>query len=683
MMRNWILALLLIPLLFGGMRLAENSSLNQLRLYWFDSLVRYAPREAIEDSPFVLAAIDEASLEEIGQWPWPRNKTADLVHALFDAGAALIVMDINFAHPDRFSPEELAKVLGEDVARGVELDTDAALQAAISRGPVVLGSFRSVQDQQAVGPTPRAFPVFAPGYFSIGSDPIRHIPLFDDYLEPLPQLANASYSVANVMVASDADGVLREVPLIVGAGDGTDFGTEMRFFLALEAVRIALGEPQYVIESTPSDASLIRDFQGVRRIQLGDVKIPVSGNGAMRLYESSELGSRVISAADLIAGQLASEVEGKIVFIGRRGIGMGDRATGPLGTLRRGIDMQVMIAEQIISGQYLYVPPSARWIEFALIWIVCIAVILAMSSRIRVQAVRMALAFLAVLAPWAISLAAFSAPSWAAPVAAGGAAAVQIHHLIDPNAAGLAGAITVIVGFAGRVIEAELAKSKLRTEFARYLPPVIVDGLAKQRGGLVMEPATRDITVMFVDVRGFTTISENLSAGDTVALVNKFLSVISDVIFAHEGTIDKFLGDGVMAFWNAPIDQPNHKMMAFEAGRDIIEKIGGFNAAIKADPYWLDILGDKDIRVGVGIHTGTASVGNFGSEKRVDYSAVGDTVNSAARIESQCKDFSATLLVSEEAVPDAHRREENFAGTVTLKGRKMETRLYDFSPDLD
>ncbi|MEM7598727.1 MAG: adenylate/guanylate cyclase domain-containing protein [Pseudomonadota bacterium] len=676
MLRNWIFGLLLIPLIFGGLRLAENETLNQLRLYWFDSLVRYDPRDTPDDSPFVLAAIDEVSLAEIGQWPWPRNKTAELLHALFDGGAAMVVMDINFAHPDRFSPDELGKMLGDEIGRAAVLDTDAMLEQAIARGPVVLGSFRSVQDRQPTGPRPRAFPVFAPGYFSIGSDPINHIPLFDDYLEPLPELANAAYSVANVMVSSDADGVLRELPLIVGAGDGSELGTELRFFLALEAVRIGLGEPQYIIKSTPSDRSVLRDFQGLRAVQLGQTDIPVSSSGAMRLYESVDIGAAVIPAADLMAGQAMDAVQGKIVFIGRRGIGMGDRATGSIGTLRRGIDMQVMAAEQIISGEYLHVPPAARWIEFALIWAVCIAVMLALSSRIRAQAVRMGLSVLAVFAPWAISLLAFSAPSWAA-----GTGSAQVHYLIDPNAAGLAGAITMLIGFAGRVIEAEITKSKLRTEFARYLSPVIVDGLARQGGGHVMEPATREITVMFVDVRGFTSISENLSAADTVSLVNKFLSVISDVIFAHDGTIDKFLGDGVMAFWNAPIDQPGHRTMAFEAGVEIVRKIDALNEEVQADPYWKDILGGRDLRVGVGVHTGKASVGNFGSEKRVDYSAVGDTVNSAARIESQCKDFSATLLLSEEAVPKARMNKDKLAGTVTLKGRKMVTRLYNFSPE--
>ncbi|MEO0751853.1 MAG: adenylate/guanylate cyclase domain-containing protein [Pseudomonadota bacterium] len=676
MLRNWIFGLLLIPLVFGGMRLAENETLNQLRLYWFDSLVRYSPRKVPEESPFVLAAIDEVSLEEIGQWPWPRNKTAELVHALFDGGAAMVVMDINFAHPDRFSPDELTKVLGDEIANVAVLDTDAALQEAIARGPVILGSFRSVQGRAPTGPMQRSFPVFAPGYFSIGSDPINHIPLFDDYLEPLTPLANAAYSVANVMVSSDADGVLRELPLVVGAGDGSEFGTELRFFLALEAVRVGLGETQYIIKSTQADRSVLRDFQGLRAVQLGETSIPVSNSGAMRLYESVEIGATVLSATEIMAGQAALAVDGKIVFIGRRGIGMGDRATGSLGTLRRGIDMQVMAAEQIISGEYLHVPPAARWIEFVLIWAVCIAVILALSSRIREQVVRMALSVLAVFAPWAASLLAFSAPSWAA-----GSGAVQVHYLIDPNAAGLAGAITVLIGFAGRVIEAEITKSKLRTEFARYLSPVIVDGLARQGGGHVMEPATREITVMFVDVRGFTSISETLSAADTVALVNKFLSVISDVIFAHDGTIDKFLGDGVMAFWNAPIDQPDHREMAFEAGVDIVRQIAVLNDHVQADPYWKTILGGRDLRVGVGVHTGKASVGNFGSEKRVDYSAVGDTVNSAARIESQCKDFDATLLLSEEAVPKTRMNQKRLAGTVTLKGRKMETRLYNFSPE--
>lgn len=678
MLRNWIFGLLLIPLMFGGLRLAENDTLNQLRLYWFDSLVRYDPREVPENSPFVLAAIDEASLEEVGQWPWPRNKTAELVHALFDAGAALVVMDINFAHPDRFSPEELTKMLGDEIEQAAVIDTDAMLERAISRGPVILGSFRSVQNRRPQGPAPRAFPVFAPGYFSIGSDPINHVPLFDDYLEPLTPLANAAYSVANVMVSSDADGVLRELPLVVGAGDGSELGTELRFFLALEAVRIGLGETQYVIQSTTSDRSLLRDFQGVRTVQLGKGDIPVSGSGAMRLYESVDIGAEVIPAVDIMTGEAASTIDGKIAFIGRRGIGMGDRATGPMGTLRRGIDMQVMAAEQIISGEYLHVPPAARWIEFALVWAVCIAVIIALSSRIRIPAIRMALSVLAVFAPWAISLAAFTTPAWAAAEGA-----TQIHYLVDPNAAGLAGIITVIIGFAGRVIEAEIAKSKLRTEFSRYLSPVIVDGLARETGAHLMEPATREITVMFVDVRGFTTISENLSAADTVALVNKFLSVISDAIFAHDGTIDKYLGDGVMAFWNAPLDQPDHRDMAFDAGVDIVRQIAALNDEVKDDPYWKGILGGRDLRVGVGINTGKASVGNFGSAKRVDYGAIGDTVNSAARIESQCKEFSATLLLSEEAVPEAHKSEERLAGTVTLKGRKMETRLYDFSPEFD
>jgi len=251
------------------------------------------------------------------------------------------------------------------------------------------------------------------------------------------------------------------------------------------------------------------------------------------------------------------------------------------------------------------------------------------------------------------------------------------------NAASLAGGITVLIGFAGRFIEAEVAKSKLRAQFARYLSPVVVDSLAKQGADDVMKPAIKDLTVMFVDVRGFTTMSEALSVEDTVALVNKFLSVISDVVFAHKGTISKYLGDGAMAFWNAPLSQPAHRESALAAGREIIRRIAILNAEVKADPYWKDALKGHDIRVGVGLHSGIASVGNFGSDKRVDYCAAGDTVNTASRIESMCKEFNATLLLSEEAIPEGQLTEARLAGTVTLKGRKTQTKLYDFSPQQD
>lgn len=679
---HWPFALAFV-LLMGGLalRVSESGLIHRLRNAGFDTMMRLSPREAISPSPIVLLAIDQTALDEQGQWPWSRLKMAELTDTIREAGAGVVVFDINFAQEDRMKAARVQEVLGIELPPGEYPDPDLAFAESLSQTAAVLASFSRQKSpsengyQSTAANTSTRFPA---GYFAVGEDPTFHVPQAPAFTDPLPSFARSSMALGSAMSAADADGILRRVPTAIAIGEPGALATELRFFLSIEALRVATGTAQYGITSRPpSPAGTPHELRGLEKLEMGKLSLPIDTQGHLRLYESHEFGAEVVSVADVLSpddarsGPAKAKLAGKVVFVAPRVFGLGDRAIGPLGTLRRGVDFHVGLAEQIIAGEFVAEPRWARLAETLALLSLGLALMLTLAGRRRrlSQQVILGLALLAL--PLAASWLIFD-QGWLQPDSGERG---STHLLVDGIWASLVGLLVFVSGLSGRALQTELAQRTLRASFSRYLPPSVVEVLDRDTDLSLFDPKEREITVMFVDVRGFTTLSEALNAKQSVALVNRFLTAISDSIQQESGTIDKYLGDGVMAFWNAPTEQPNHRELAIGAGLSILQAIDALNIELKTDPDLAEVMANRKLTVGIGLNTGRASVGNFGSEKRLDYSAIGDTVNSAARLEGLCKEFSAELILSSSTLCGISNSFEHL-GPTPIRGREDTIDVY-------
>lgn len=355
---------------------------------------------------------------------------------------------------------------------------------------------------------------------------------------------------------------------------------------------------------------------------------------------------------------VSAAIEGSIVFIGTSAAGLQDVRTTALGQNVPGVSLHAQIVEQILSGHYLSRPDWANGLEILAIAIAgCLLVLLTtFVSPVMALACGMAITALALVA------------SWVAFAYAG--------LLFDPLAPILAASITHFSATAFRFLVTDRERREVRQAFGRYLSPSLLYRIEHNRNALRLGGDDRELTVMFVDVRSFTEISERMAPTDVVTFLNTLLDALSRHVIANEGTLDKFIGDSIMAFWNAPVDVANHPRKALRAALGMRETLARLNAD---DAFGFGAT--QAVGIGIGIHTGIACVGNMGAETRFNYSAVGDTVNIAARIEAACKEVSFDILVSEataQALPGCALLE---AGALGLKGKTTRTRLFAVAGD--
>jgi adenylate cyclase len=636
---------LLIVAALTLLRAGDPPLLRQARDVTFDEYQRLAPRP-FQNMPVRIIDIDEASLREFGQWPWPRDRIAALVNRLSEMGASAIAFDILFAEPDRLSPRTVVRdVAGIDPAMLEKLpDNDEIFARAIAGKPVVLGFGLSNEGDYRP-------PVMA-GFAFTGESPINAPPRIKAATPLRPQLeANAS-GIGHISLDPDASAaVVRSIPLFL-----TD-GKQLYPNLALEALRVAQGASTYVLAGAPDTPDTMTE------VKIGDFVIPVTAEGELWLYVSPDRAERYISARQVLAAGGASAetkaaIEGSIVFVGTSAAGLQDIRTTALGQNVPGVSLHVQTVEQILSGRFLSRPDWADGLE-----ILSIAVIGSLLVLLTTF-VSPAVALVCGLLITAMALVA----SWLAFFYAG--------LLFDPLAPIVAGSITHFAATAFRFLVSDRERREVRRAFGHYLSPSLLYRIEHTPNALRLGGDDREITVMFVDVRSFTEISERLAPTAVVGFLNTLLDALSRHVIANEGTLDKFIGDSIMAFWNAPVDVADHAGKAVRAALGMRETLARLNAE--------DAFGfgnEQKVGIGIGIHTGLACVGNMGAEARFNYSAVGDAVNVAARIESSCKEVNFDILVSEEtarALPDYALLD---AGSLGLKGKSTRTRLFAVAGD--
>ncbi|ATU90972.1 CHASE2 domain-containing protein [Phyllobacterium zundukense] len=622
------------------LRASDPQLLKQAREVTFDEYQRVAPRP-FENLPVRVIDIDEASLREFGQWPWPRDRIATLVDRLSEMGASAIAFDILFAEPDRLSPRTVVRdVPGIDPSLLGQLpDNDEIFARSIAGKPVVLGFGLSNEGNYR--------PPVKAGFAFTGESPLGAPPRIKAATPLRPQLEANAAGIGHISLnPGSASNVVRAVPLFLSDGE------QLYPNLALEALRVAQGASTYVI----AGAANVPDTMTL--VKIGEFVVPVTAAGELWLYISRDTAERYISARQVLtAGDISPDVkaavDGSIVFVGTSAAGLQDIRTTALGQNVPGVSLHAQTVEQILSGHFLSRPDWADGLEILSIAVAgsFLVIVTTFVSPAVALACGLLITVFALLASW---LAFF-----------------YTGLLFDPLAPIVSGSITHFGATAFRFLVIDRERREVRRAFGKYLSPSLLYRIEHTPNALRLGGDDRELTVMFVDVRNFTQISEQLAPAAVVGFLNTLLDALSHHVVANEGTLDKFIGDSIMAFWNAPVDVANHGSKAVHAALAMRETLARLNAG---DAFGFG--GEQKVGIGIGIHTGLACVGNMGAETRFNYSAVGDAVNIAARIESSCKEVNFDILVSEttaKMLPDCALLE---AGALGLKGKSTRTKLF-------
>ena len=641
---------LLLGLLMG--RVADPQIVSNLRHSAFDLYQQLSPRE-VDPQPVSIVDIDDPSLEEFGQWPWPRTRMADLVERITQAGAVAMAFDIVFSEPDRLSPDKIASdntSLPETVRDGLNAlpANDAVFARAIAGSRVILGQ-TSVRSAAANRETDA--PMRDVAHAFIGGDPAPYLMRFPDILQNLPVLEDAAAGRGMFSVRPDADGIYRRVPLAMMVQG------KIRLGLAPELLRVATGGDAFAVRV--NDA-------GVDGVVLARQLVRTEADGTVWPHFSGSLRTRYVSAADLLAGRMPEgRLKGHLVLIGTSAIGLEDFRPTPLGVPMPGVEIHAQLLENILSQSMLVRPNYAIGAELAAT---------AGLSLLVIVLVPMLGAHLVI----ALTL-----------VLAGGYAGLSWYLfdsrglLIDPVWPALSVVGLVMLMSSLNYIREERMRQQIRGAFGQYVSPDLVAKLADNPDSLALGGERRDLTILFSDVRGFTALAEGFRddpAGLTT-LMNRFLTILSQAILDRRGTIDKFMGDAIMAFWNAPLDTPDHEAEACRAALQMQADIERFNSA-RAETARKSGKVLPPIDVGIGLNTGDCIVGNMGSDSRFDYTALGDPVNLASRLEGQSKAYGLRILLGERT---ARRVEDRFAlielDSLRVKGKSLPERIFGLLGD--
>ena len=639
-----------------ALRIFDPAPVARMRLAVFDSMLTASPRAVDETFPVRVLDIDEASLAEYGQWPWPRTRLAEIITRLNEAGARTVSIDLILAEPDRWNAANIAKELSQ--VPGLEPlgqtaatlpSNDAALAAALAKAPVVIGlaGDRTVTRNLT---DPRA------PFALAGDDPKLFVPSFEGGVGPLPALVDAATGLGAVNWLPGSDQVIRRVPLLIAAGG------KLYPSLALETIRIAQS-PTTTILVRSSGASGILSFgekTGIDSIRVGEVLLPTDAQGELWLKFAPHDPRRTLSARDLLAGKIdKSEIEGRFIFIGASATGLMDLRTTPLAAAVPGVEVHAQALEQMLSGDHLVRPAWATGAELSFLLIAgLLAAFLIWQSPTVARTIGTSGAVAAAIIISA-AIAAVIALSWYA---------YGRGLLIDPVYPSIALIAVYLVGSLTSYVRSEADRARIRSAFGYYVSPAVVEELAETPERLKLGGESRDVTLLFADVRGFSRLSEGMDAEHLVRFVNALFTPLADEILAHRGTIDKFMGDAVMAFWNAPLSDPDHARQACRAALAMQRSIVARNAARGET--------DDPIRLGIGLNTGACVVGNVGSPQRFDYSVLGDVVNTASRLEEMTKAYGVPIIIGEQTAAAAWDFALVEIGTAAIRGKDRNEKLF-------
>ena len=620
---HWLTGLFATLVLLSA-HVVLDRQLDPVRAIVYDEFQVLSPRPAAPN-PVVIIRIDDESLAAFGRWPWDRDKIAQLVRRTAAQGAAVIGLDVLFPEADT-------------TENGTQRDMELA--AALAETPSVLAV--SLGNSGTTHETdPKA------GWSVVGDVP-ETFPGFTGLVSSLPQLNEAAKGLGVIRAIPDSDGVLRHLPVVwLRTPPGTVQSPESRGIqvwpsFALELIRLYAQEPGFVVRMNAG---------GFDALRIAGTTIRLAGPGTVRLWESRHVPLS-ISAASLMRGESHEDLTGTIALITLDAIGASDYRITPTRPARPGAEIHAVQIEQMLAGAYLREMENARMIERG--WFVAAALTIILASGILARNLVGGFVFITLLL--------------AVPFAAAFIAYRNLGELIDPVLPAFAVFLVAATEGYTQYRRSETRRDALARQFGQFLSPAVVAKLMKSDTDALLGGEKREISILMTDIRGFTNLSERLEADRLIAIVNHFLGIATEEILNRDGTIDKFMGDAVLAFWNAPLDQEDHRERALSAAQALIARVAWENDQLEA-------RGLEPIRIGVAVETGVCSVGNFGSSLRFDYTAVGSPVNRVARLEAVTKKLGIPLVAGPEFATGTPV--ELFqAGAFELQGIEGETPVY-------
>ena len=621
-----------LTLLVAALYLYGLPLLDVLELKTYDMRLRSLP--STPPHQVTIATIDERSLAELGRWPWSRATLAKLVDRLDQAGARVIGFDIFFSEPEsREADTRLARAI-----RGRK----TVLSAVFLFNPEearFISAEKLEESKRAMAP--HAIRVMRRGGSVDGDREDFPMPVPHGVLANVPELQRSTSYIGHINVVPDEDGSLRRVPL-VHRFDGRYVPSA-----DVQAARAFLGGDEPVLH--------IASY-GIAGMELGKRFLPTDEFGRILVrYRGGEQTFATVSIADIFSGKAdTSLLRDRVVLIGNTAKGIGDMRVTPWGTTFPGVEVRANVIQNLIEGGVLQQPEWVVLVDIAAM----IVLGLTLAWLLPLFGVRNGGLFSAILLAVYLFL---------------------VNHVFQTQGLWLNAvypsllvALLFVSSTLVRYFSTESEKRHLRTAFQHYVPATVIDEIVADASKLRLGGEKRELTVLFSDIRGFTTLSETLAPEELVGLLNVYFTAMTGKIFAHKGSLDKYIGDAIMAVFGAPISDPQHPRLACRAGLDMMRGLAELHVRWKSEGHPL-------FDIGIGINTGPMIVGNMGSLDRFNYTVVGDAVNLASRIEALNKDYGTNILVSEdtyEQVKDEFPLARE-VDRVRVRGRTQSARLYE------
>ena len=650
---SFLVLLCLLALQLSGSQVpaGRGGPIDRLDALLYDWRFQLLPPEREPILPIVIVDLDEATQQREGRWPWDRGKVAALIQALRGHGATLIGFDVVFSEPGVNPASVLlaSEILPQDAQRIVatneeKFDGDAVLAATLDPY-VVLGYFLHA-DGASAGVLPPPFLLLDAE--SAATSTVLRLP---DYTGSLPILLSSGASSGFVVAIPDSDGVVRRMPMVLRHGDGVYTS------LSLEMARLALGAPWVRLQTAQHGGMDI-----VTGLHVGPgLFVPLDKAGSLLIpYRGGARSYLTLSATEVLRGDApASELaalQNAIVLVGTSALGLSDLRTTPLQTGFPGVEAHANVLDALLlaslgANAFYHRPDWADGAAFAATVVLGLVLALVLPG----QSPRTMLALVAALL---VVLVGANGALW------------HYHHMALPLAAPLLVALAIaLINIVGGYLSANRQRRAIQSLFSEYVPAAYVERIVNAPAAVSLAGEQRHMTVLFADVRNFTAISEPLSATQVKLLLNRYLSSVTEIIFAHQGTIDKYVGDLVMAFWNAPLDDAHHASHAVSAALAMQEGMQVLRREFADE-------GLPKLQIGVGLNTGPMNVGDMGSRFRRAYTVLGDAVNLGARLESLTAFYNVPILVSEYTRNNAAEFLYRTVDHVKVKGRSEAVEIF-------
>ena len=585
------------------LRIQDSYPIEVMRLKGLDYYQR--TQDKVKSENIIIVEIDEKSLEEKGQWPWPRNELADGIKKAFENEAATVVLPIIFAEKDR-------------------MGGDAAFVEILGKAPVITAQSAAVKGKGV--PVPR-------GMATIGGSADEWLYDYPNAIGPVKEIGESSAGVGMLLTAPELDGVVRRLPLVVQVKKET-YPT-----LPLEVLRVFGNEPSYQAKINES---------GVQAIRVkGSTPINTDANG--RVWINFKYKFDNISYTD----KDWSKVKGKIAVIALTAEGLTNTVATPVGTAY-GHEVSMQTLQMLVDGTRL--ERKAEFDLYELVVGVLLGLILITSAAYLGYVYNGILVSFMICVSFGIGTYLFN----------------HNGYLIDYTWTTLAAFLPWVGAIFMRFVMEYKLKMQIKKQFGTYLSPALVEKLQKNPGLLKLGGDERELSIMFTDVRGFTSISEHYGKNvqGLTMIMNRYMTAMTEAILKNDGTLDKYIGDAQMAFWNAPLDDPNHAKNAVKTALQMLKRLDTFNEEISKE-------GVPAFGMGLGINTGGVVVGNMGSTQRFDYTCLGDHVNLASRLEGQSKPYGVRIVIGTRTHEHIRNDYQCFElDCIAVKGKKDGTRIY-------